>query len=156
VSRSGFRVLHVAGIVLLTICLAVDVLATCDDPMGEFAGFRRPLLIAAAAIGYVLALRFVRRKFLAVRALWRFFACLAAEPPARWRPFLRYETSRLLASGYCLICYRAGLFLGGDPYVLSQSKLSGRRGAYSAGASCTLLRSNSWLCVILAFAFTHY
>src|SRR5947207_14648565 len=49
---------RVAGIVLLTICLAWTFLLLATIQMGEFSSFRRPLLIALP-IGYVIALRFV-------------------------------------------------------------------------------------------------
>ena len=68
---------RVAGIVLLTICLAWTFLLLATIQMGEFSSFRRPLLIALP-IGYVLALRFVD-EFLAVRALG-ILCLLAAEP----------------------------------------------------------------------------
>src|SRR5262249_44985740 len=66
-----------AGIVLLTICLAWTLWLLSTIQMGEFAGFRRPLLIGLP-IGYVLALRFVD-EFLAVRALG-ILSFLAAHP----------------------------------------------------------------------------
>jgi len=67
--------------------------------MGEFSGFRRPLLIALP-IGYVLVLRFVD-EFLAVRALG--ILCLLAAEPLLGAAFLRYETSRLVVT-VLLIC----------------------------------------------------
>src|SRR5215467_2672505 len=57
---------RVAGVVLLTICLAWTFWLLATIQMGEFSSFRRPLLIALP-IGYVLALFFVD-EFLAVRA----------------------------------------------------------------------------------------
>src|SRR5947208_627143 len=68
---------RIAGIVLLTICLAWTFWLLATIQMGEFSSFRRPLLIALP-IGYVLVLRFVD-EFLAVRALG-ILCLLAAEP----------------------------------------------------------------------------
>src|SRR6266481_3101048 len=45
---------RVAGVVLLTICLAWTMWLLATIQMGEFASFRRPLLIALP-IGYVLS-----------------------------------------------------------------------------------------------------
>src|SRR3982074_2369131 len=49
---------YIAGIVLLTIDLAWSFWLLATMEMGEFAPFRRPLLIALP-VGYVLVLRFV-------------------------------------------------------------------------------------------------
>jgi len=49
---------HIAGVVLLTISLLWTFWLLATIEMGEFAAFRRPLLIALP-IGYVLVLRFV-------------------------------------------------------------------------------------------------
>ena len=58
---------RVAGFVLLTIALLWTFWLLATMEMGEFASFRRPLLIALP-IGFLLVLRFVD-EFLAVRAL---------------------------------------------------------------------------------------
>jgi multisubunit Na+/H+ antiporter MnhG subunit len=105
---------RVAGIVLLTICLAWTFLLLATIQMGEFSGFRRPLLIALP-IGYVLALRFVD-EFLAVRALG--ILCLLAAEPLLDAAFLRYETSRLLVTVFAYFLILAGLFWVAIPYVL--------------------------------------
>jgi hypothetical protein len=105
---------RVAGIVLLTICLAWTFLLLATIQMGEFSGFRRPLLIALP-IGYVLALRFVD-EFLAVRALG--ILCLLAAEPLLDAAFLRYETSRLLVTVFAYFLIVAGLFWVAIPYVL--------------------------------------
>src|SRR5919201_2170715 len=106
---------RVAGIVLLTICLAWTFWLLATIQMGEFAGFRRPLLIALP-IGYLLALRFVD-EFLAVRALG--ILCLLAAEPLLDAAFLRYETSRLLVTVLAYLLILAGLFWVAIPYVLS-------------------------------------
>jgi hypothetical protein len=105
---------RVAGIVLLTICLAWTLWLSATIQMGEFAGFRRPLLIALP-IGYVLALLFVD-EFLAVRALG--ILCLLAAEPLLDAAFLRYETSRLLVTVFAYLLIVAGLFWVAVPYVL--------------------------------------
>src|SRR5262245_30521730 len=103
-----------AGIVLLTICLAWTLWLLATIQMGEFAGFRRPLLIALP-IGYALALRFVD-EFLAVRALG--ILCLLAAEPLLDAAFLRSETSRLLVTVFAYFLIVAGLFWVAIPYVL--------------------------------------
>ncbi|HJY52602.1 MAG TPA: hypothetical protein VKD89_01155 [Candidatus Udaeobacter sp.] len=103
-----------AGIVLLTICLAWTLWLLSTIQMGEFAGFRRPLLIGLP-IGYVLALRFVD-EFLAVRALG--ILCLLAAEPLLDAAFLRYETSRLLVTVFAYLLIIAGLFWVAVPYIL--------------------------------------
>src|SRR5437867_6329377 len=107
--RSG-----VAGVVLLTVCLAWTFWLLATIQMGEFSAFRRPLLIALP-IGYVLALRFVD-EFLAVRALG--ILCLLAAEPLLDAAFLRYETSRLLVTVFAYLLIVAGLFWVAIPYVL--------------------------------------
>ena len=105
---------RVAGIVLLTICLAWTFWLLATIQMGEFSSFRRPLLIALP-IGYVLALRFVD-EFLAVRALG--ILCLLAAEPLLGAAFLRYETSRLAVTVFAYLLIVAGLFWVAIPYVL--------------------------------------
>jgi len=82
--------------------------------MGEFASFRRPLLIALP-IGYVLILRFVD-EFLAVRALG--ILCLLMAEPLIDAAFLRYEMSRLLVTVFAYLLVVAGLFWVTMPYLL--------------------------------------
>lgn len=103
-----------AGVVLLTICLAWTMWLLSTIQMGEFAGFRRPLLIALP-IGYVLTLFFVD-EFLAVRSLG--ILCLLAAEPLLDAAFLRYETSRLLVTVFAYLLIIAGLFWVAIPYVL--------------------------------------
>ena len=105
---------RIAGVVLLTICLAWTMWLLATIQMGEFAAFRRPLLIALP-IGYVLALFFVN-EFLAVRALG--ILCLLAAEPLLDAAFLRYETSRLLVTVFAYLLVIAGLFWVAIPYVL--------------------------------------
>ena len=105
---------HIAGVVLLTISLLWTFWLLATIQMGEFAGFRRPLLIALP-IGYVLILRFVE-EFLAVRALG--ILCLLAAEPLLDAAFLRYETSRLLVTVFAYLLVVAGLFWVTMPYLL--------------------------------------
>ena len=105
---------RVAGVVLLTICLVWSFWLLDTIQMGEFSGFRRPLLIALP-IGYVLALMFVD-EFLAVRALG--ILCLLAAQPLLDAAFLRPEMSRLLVTVFAYLLIIAGLFWVAVPYVL--------------------------------------
>src|SRR4030095_12154006 len=105
---------RVAGVVLLTICLVWTFWLVATIQMGEFSGFRRPLLIALP-IGYVLALVFVD-EFLAVRALG--VLCLLAAEPLLDAAFLRYDTSRLLVTVFAYLLIVAGLFWVAIPYIL--------------------------------------
>jgi hypothetical protein len=105
---------RVAGVVLLTICLAWTFWLLATIQMGEFSAFRRPLLIALP-IGYVLALCFVE-EFLAVRALG--ILCLLAAEPLLDAAFLRYETSRLALTVFAYLLIVAGLFWVAIPYLL--------------------------------------
>src|SRR5207245_6809827 len=98
---------HIAGVVLLTISLLWTFWLLATIQMGEFAGFRRPLLIALP-IGYVLVLRFVE-EFLALRALG--ILCLLAAEPLLDAAFLRYETSRLLVTFFAYLLFVDGIFL---------------------------------------------
>ena len=105
---------RVAGVVLLTICLIWSFWLLDTIQMGEFSGFRRPLLIALP-IGYVLALMFVD-EFLAVRALG--ILCLLAAQPLLDAAFLRPEMSRLLVTVFAYLLIIAGLFWVAIPYAL--------------------------------------
>jgi len=141
---------RVAGIVLLTICLVWTFWLVATIQMGEFASFRRPLLIALP-IGYVLTLFFVD-EFLAVRALG--ILCLLAAEPLLDAAFLRYETSRLLVTVFAYLLIIAGLFWVAIPYVLRDQLNWLARSAFR------------WRClhaieliyggVLLGFAFTQY
>ena len=105
---------HVAGVILLTVCLVWTFWLLYTIQMGEFSSFRRPLLIALP-IGYVLVLRFVD-EFLAVRALG--ILCLLAAEPLLDAAFLRYGTSRLLITVFAYVLIVGGLFWVAVPYVL--------------------------------------
>lgn len=102
------------GVVVLTVDLiwCFWLLATME--MGEFATFRRPLLIALP-IGFFLTLKFVN-EFLAVRALGIF--CLLAAEPLLDAAFLRYEPARLLVTVLAYLLVVAGLFWVATPYLL--------------------------------------
>src|SRR5436853_434887 len=114
-----------AGVVLLTIDLVWSFWLLSTMEMGEFASFRRPLLIALP-IGYVLVLRFVD-EFLAVRALG--ILCLLAAEPLLDAAFLRYETSRLLVTVLAYLLILAGLFWVTMSYLLlDQFSWTARRG----------------------------
>jgi len=139
-----------AGIVLLTISLAWTLWLVGTIQMGEFASFRRPLLIALP-IGYVLALFFVD-EFLAVRALG--ILCLLAAEPLLDAAFLRYEASRLLVTVFAYLLIIAGLFWVAIPYVLrDQINWSARSVFRWRGLHAIAL---VYGCVILWFTFTQY
>ena len=141
---------RVAGVVLLTICLAWTMSLLATIQMGEFAGFRRPLLIALP-VGYVLTLFFVD-EFLAVRALG--ILCLLAAEPLLDAAFLRYETSRLLVTVFAYLLIVAGLFWVAIPYVLrDQINWSARSvSRWRCLHAIALIYGG----VILGYTFTHY
>ena len=105
---------RVAGFILLTVDLFWSLWLLATMEMGEFSGFRRPLLIILP-IGFFLVLRFVD-EFLAVRALGILFL-LAAEPLLN-AAFLRTETSRLLVTVFAYLLIVVGLFWVTMPYLL--------------------------------------
>ena len=116
---------NLAGIILLTVdlvwCLWLLGLfrflgwsSSFPMEMGEFSGFRVPLLVVLP-IGYLLVLVFVD-EFLAVRALGILFL-LAAEPLLD-AAFFRNETSRLLLTVFAYLLIVAGLFWVTMPYLL--------------------------------------
>ena len=104
----------IAGVVLLSLALVWSFWLLATIEMGEFASFRRPLLIVLP-IGYVLVLRFVE-EFLAVRALG--ILCLLAAEPLLEAAFFRYETSRLFVTVLAYLLIVAGLFWVTMPYLL--------------------------------------
>lgn len=105
---------RVVGVVLFTLAAiwAFWLLSTME--MGEFAPFRRPLLIILP-IGYVLVLRFVD-EFLAVRALG--ILCLLAAEPLLDAAFLRSELARLVLTVFAYLIIVVGLFWVTMPYLL--------------------------------------
>ncbi len=141
---------HIAGVVLLTISLIWTFWLLATIQMGEFAGFRRPLLIALP-IGYVLVLRFVE-EFLAVRALG--ILCLLAAEPLLDAAFLRYETSRLLVTVFAYLLVVAGLFWVTMPYLLRDQINWSARSAFR----WRFLHAIAFVYggVILTFAVTQY
>ena len=141
---------HVAGVLLLTICLVWTFWLVATIQMGEFSGFRRPLLIALP-IGYLLVLRFVD-EFLAVRALG--ILCLLAAEPLLDAAFLRYETSRLLITVFAYVLIVAGLFWVAIPYVLRDQINWSARSTFRW--RCLHAVAFIYGSVILAFAFTQY
>src|SRR5215468_5151863 len=141
---------RVAGVVLLTICLAWTLWLVATIQMGEFAGFRRPLLIGLP-IGYVLALFFVD-EFLAVRALG--ILCLLAAEPLLDAAFLRYETSRLLVTVFAYFLIVAGLFWVAIPYILRDQINWIARSVFRW--RCLHALALVYGCVILKFTFTQY
>jgi multisubunit Na+/H+ antiporter MnhG subunit len=141
---------RVAGVILLTICLVWTFWLLATIQMGEFSGFRRPLLIALP-IGYGLALRFVD-EFLAVRALG--IICLLAAEPLLDAAFLRYETSRLLITAFAYVLIVAGLFWVAVPYVLRDQINWSARSVFRW--HCLHVVALIYGGVILAFAFTQY
>jgi hypothetical protein len=141
---------HVAGVLLLTICLVWTFWLLATIQMGEFSAFRRPLLFALP-IGYILALRFVE-EFLAVRALG--ILCLLAAEPLLDAAFLRYETSRLLVTVLAYLLIIVGLFWVAIPYVLRNQINWTTRSVFR----WRFLHAIAFIygCVILTFAFTRY
>lgn len=105
---------RVAGFALLTVDLFWSLWLLATMEMGEFSGFRRPLLIILP-IGFFLVLRFVD-EFLAVRALGILFL-LAAEPLLD-AAFFRTEASRLLVTVFAYLLIVIGLFWVTMPYLL--------------------------------------
>jgi multisubunit Na+/H+ antiporter MnhG subunit len=141
---------RVAGVVLLTISLAWTMWLLATIQMGEFASFRRPLLIALP-IGYVLTLLFVN-EFLAVRALG--IVCLLAAEPLLDAAFLRYETSRLLVTVFAYLLIIAGLFWVAIPYVLRDQINWSARSVFRW--RCLHAIALVYGCAILRFTFTQY
>jgi len=141
---------RIAGVVLLTICLAWTMWLLATIQMGEFASFRRPLLIALP-IGYVLALFFVD-EFLAVRALG--ILCLLVAEPLLDAAFLRYETSRLLVTVFAYLLIIAGLFWVAIPYVLRDQINWSARSVFRWRFLHAIVLIYG--CVILKFTFTQY
>jgi hypothetical protein len=139
-----------AGFALLTVDLLWSLWLLSTIEMGEFAAFRRTLLIALP-IGYFLVLRFVD-EFLAVRALG--ILCLLAAEPLLDAAFLRHESSRLLVTVFAYVLIVAGLFWASIPYVLRDQISWGARSA----ARWRFLHGIAFCygAAILAFAFTRY
>ena len=103
-----------AGVIFLTIDLIWTFWLLSTMEMGEFASFRRPLLIALP-VGYLLVLRYLD-EFLAVRALG--ILCLLAAEPLLDAAFFRYEPSRLVVTVFAYLLVVAGLFWVTMPYLL--------------------------------------
>jgi multisubunit Na+/H+ antiporter MnhG subunit len=141
---------HVAGVILLTVCLLWTFWLLYTIQMGEFSSFRRPLLIALP-IGYALVLRFVD-EFLAVRALG--ILCLLAAEPLLDAAFLRYETSRLLITVFAYVLIVSGLFWVAVPYVLRDQINWSTRSVFRW--RCLNAIALIYGGVILTFAFTQY
>jgi len=141
---------RVAGVILLTVCLLWTFWLLATIQMGDFSGFRRPLLIALP-IGYGLALRFVD-ELLAVRALG--ILCLLAAEPLLDAAFLRYETSRLLITVFAYLLIVAGLFWVAIPYLLRDQINWSTRSVFRWRClhAITLIYGS----VILTFTFTQY
>jgi len=141
---------HIAGVILLTICLIWTFWLLATIQMGEFSSFRRPLLIVLP-IGYVLVLWFVD-EFLAVRALG--ILCLLAAEPLLDAAFLRYETSRLLITVFAYLLIIAGLFWVAIPYVLRDQINWSARSVFRWRFLHVIALIYGG--VILTFAFTQY
>ena len=141
---------RVAGFVLLTVDLFWTLWLLATMEMGEFSGFRRPLLIILP-IGFFLVLRFVD-EFLAVRALGILFL-LGAEPLLN-AAFFRPEASRLLVTAFAYLLIVIGLFWVTMPYLLrDQINWSVRRPwRWRLTHALALLYGGA----ILAYAITRY
>ncbi|HEX8489528.1 MAG TPA: hypothetical protein VF626_00795 [Chthoniobacterales bacterium] len=105
---------RVAGFILLTLAFFWSFWLLATMEMGEFSGFRKPLLIIMP-IGFLLVLRFVD-EFLAARALGILFL-LAAEPLLS-AAFFRNEASRLLVTVFAYLLIVVGLFWVTMPYLM--------------------------------------
>ena len=105
---------RVAGITLLTIALAWSIWLLATMEMGEFAGFRRPLLIILP-IGYFLVLRFVD-EFLAVRALG--MLCLLGAEPLLDAAFFRDDPARLVITVFAYLLVIIGIIWVTMPYLM--------------------------------------
>jgi hypothetical protein len=105
---------RVAGFVLLTIAFFWSFWLLATMEMGEFSGFRKPLLFILP-VGFLLVLRFVD-EFLAVRALGILFL-LAAEPLLD-AAFFRTESTKLLVTVFAYLLIVIGLFWVTMPYLL--------------------------------------
>ena len=149
-TMQGFPRSRLAGVVLLTVCLLWTFWLLATIQMGEFAGFRRPLLVALP-IGYVLVLIFVE-EFLAVRALG--ILCLLAAEPLLDAAFLRYEPSRLLITVFAYLLIVAGLFWVAIPYVLRDQISWSARSVFRW--RCLHAIALVYGGVILGFTFTQY
>ena len=139
-----------AGIILLTVAFAWSFWLLATMEMGEFASFRRPLLIALP-IGYFLVIRFVG-EFLSVRALG--ILCLLAAEPLLEAAFFRYEASRLFVTVFAYILVVAGLFWVTMPYLLRDQI------DWSAGNNVRWRAihgiASAYGVIILALSFTQY
>ncbi len=138
------------GVAFLTIGFLWSFWLLATMEMGEFASFRRPLLIVVP-IGYLLVLRFVN-EFLAVRALG-ILALLAAEPLLD-AAFLRYEQSRLLVTVFAYLLIVAGLIWVTMPYLLRDQINWATRTAARWRALSVL--GVLYAAAIFAFALTRY
>jgi hypothetical protein len=116
-SQSAARSLprsRIAGFVLFTIAFFWSFWLLATMEMGEFSGFRKPLLFILP-VGFLLVLRYVD-EFLAARSLGIVFL-LAAEPLLD-AAFFRSERSRLLVTVFAYVLIVAGLFWVTMPYLL--------------------------------------
>jgi len=105
---------RVAGFVLLTIAFFWSFWLLATMEMGEFFGFRKPLLFILP-VGFLLVLRFVD-EFLAARSLGILFL-LAAEPLLD-AAFFRTESTRLLVTVFAYLLIVVGLVWVTMPYLL--------------------------------------
>jgi hypothetical protein len=105
---------RVAGFGFLTVAFFWTFWLLATMEMGEFSGFRKPLLIILP-IGFLLVLRFVD-EFLAARALGILFL-LSAEPLLD-AAFFRSESTRLLVTVFAYFLIVVGLFWVTMPYLL--------------------------------------
>ncbi len=105
---------RVCGVVLLTLAAIWCYWLLFTMEMGEFSGFRKPLMFVLP-VGFLLVVWFVS-EFLAVRALGILYL-LAAEPLLE-AAFLRYESSRLLVTVLAYVLIVKGLLWVTMPYLL--------------------------------------
>jgi len=141
---------RVMGFLFLTIAFLWSFWLLATMEMGEFSGFRKPLMFILP-VGFALVLFFVD-EFLAVRALGILFL-LAAEPLLD-AAFFRSDTSRLLVTVFAYLMIVIGLFWVTMPYLLrDQIDWSARtNGRWRLANGLILLYGAA----ILACAFTQY
>ncbi len=105
---------YIAGIVLLFIAAAWCGYLLWTMEMGEFASFRKPLLVLLP-IAFFLVIRFVD-EFLAVRALG--ILCLLAAEPLLDAAFFRNDPARLVVTVLAYLLIVAGIMWVTMPYLL--------------------------------------
>lgn len=139
-----------AGIAILCVDFLWSFWLLATMEMGEFSGFRKPLLIFLP-IAFFLVLRFAN-EFLSVRA-FGILLLLAAEPLLD-AAFFRYEESRLFVTVLAYIFIVAGLFWVMMPYLL-RDKIDWNAKSTGRWRFCTGLMF-AYGAVLIGLALTRY